>query len=150
MTSQSFFWLLLGGWAVALIVALIKLAFDALAADARGARLPARSLLSAVRTFVKCGAVVTGVVAFSMIIETINETWELSFKLFSYDLTAYSGSVKRVVLIAGVWIGSTIVVQLADRLFDKLLPDGPANQTTTAENSNAGEQRTANHGQPID
>jgi hypothetical protein len=70
-----------------------------------------------------------------MIFETINETWDLNFTLFSYDLTAYSGSVKRVVLIAGVWIGSAIVFQLADRFLEKYLPNDLADRTTAAENN---------------
>src|SRR5262249_32898744 len=46
MTLLVVFWLILGAWAIAAVLALIKLAIAALAADARGARLAARSLLA--------------------------------------------------------------------------------------------------------
>jgi len=132
MTLQVLPWLLLGAWALAVVVAVIKLAFDVLAADARGARLPPGSLLSAVRTCVRCGVIFTSVVVFATIFETINKIWDLSFKPFSYDLTAYSGFVKKAVLTAVLWIFFIMVVRLLDRLLDKLLPNGPANGTPTA------------------
>jgi len=125
MTLQVVFWLLLGGWVFAAVLGLIQLAFAVLAADARGVRLPARSTLPALRTCLRFGAMVTSVVVFSAIFQTINETWDLSLKPFSYDLTAYSGSVKQVVLVAGVWICSTIAFTFVERRLDKLLPNGP-------------------------
>jgi len=129
MTLQVLPWLLLGAWALAVVVAVIKLAFDVLAADARGARLPPGSLLSAVRTCVRCGVIFTSVVVFATIFETINRIWDLSLKPFSHDLTAYSGVVKKAILGIGCWICIVMVVRLLDRLLDKLLPNGPADQT---------------------
>jgi hypothetical protein len=128
MTLQVAFFLILGGWAVAAVLGLIQLAFDALAADARGARLPARSLLQSLRNPIRLGVLCTSVVVFALIFETINETWHLSFKLFFH-----SGSVKRFVFVAGVWIGSMIVMSYFDRLLDRLLPHDPANRTPTTE-----------------
>jgi hypothetical protein len=136
MTSQSLFWLLLGSWALAVVVTVFKLAFDVLAADARGAKLPAGSLRSAVRTCVRCGVMFTSLVVFAAIAKTIDEIWDLSLKPFSYDLTAYSGSVKQAVLSVGVFICLMMVNWLLDRFLDKLLPDGQANRTPTVENSN--------------
>ena len=128
MTLQVVFWLILGGWAVAAVLGLIQLAFDALAADTRGARLPARSILQSLRNPVRLGVLCTSVFVFSLIFETINETWHLSFKLFFH-----SGSTKRFVLVAGVWICSMIVMSHFDRLLDRLLPHDPANRTPTTE-----------------
>ena len=150
MTSQLLFWLLLGCWALAAAVALIKLIFDVLAADARGATLPARSLLSAVRTCVSAGFVFTNVMVLAVIFKIIDETWDFSFKPFSYDLTAYSGSVKQVVLSAGLFICFVIINRLLDRLLEKLFPDVPANRMPTVENSNDRGAANANNGQPID
>jgi hypothetical protein len=134
MTSQLLFWLLAGCWALAVVVTVFKLAFDVLAADSRGARLPAGWLLSAVRTFVRCGVFFTSLVVFAAIANTIDEIWDLSLKPFSYDLTEYSGSVKRALLSVGVFICLKMINRLLDRLLDKLLP--PVNRTPTAENSN--------------
>jgi hypothetical protein len=125
MTLQVVFWLIVAGWAVAAVLSLIQLAFGVLAADARGARLSTRSLLPALRNPVRFGVVCTSVVVFSAIFQAINETWDLSFKPFSYDLTAYSGTAKQVVLVAGVWMCSAIVFTFVDRLLDKILPNGP-------------------------
>jgi hypothetical protein len=136
MTSQSLFWLLLGCWALAVVVTVFKLAFDVLAADARGARLPARWLASAGRTFVRCGVMFTSLVVFAAIAKTIDENWDLSLKPFSYDLTAYSGSVKQAVLSVGVFICLMMINRFLDRLLDKVLPNGPANRTPTAGNTN--------------
>ncbi len=147
MPSQVVFWLLLGCWALALVVAGFKLAFDVLAADARGARLPARSLLSAVRTGLECGAVFTSVVVSSAIFEAINELWDLRLKLSSYDLSEFSGSAKRVVLVAGVWISCMMVFRVVERLLDKYLPKDPANPAPTAGNSGHG--GGANGQQPL-
>jgi hypothetical protein len=133
MTLQVVFWLVLGGWAVAAVLVLIQLAYDALAADARDARPAARSLLAGLRNPVRFGVIATSVVVFSAIFRAINETWNLSFRLFSYDLTAYSGSVKEVALIAGVWICSAIVFTFVDRLLDRLLPNDAADRTLTAD-----------------
>jgi hypothetical protein len=140
MTLQVVFWLILGGWAVAAVLGLIQLAFAALAADARGIRLPARSLPAALRNPVRFGVIFTSVAVFSAIFQAINESWDLSFKLFSYDLTAYSGSVKEAVLVAGVWICSAIVFTFVDRFLDRRLP--PADRTPTAQDSN--DRRVAN------
>ena len=126
MTSQSLVWLLLGCWALAAVAAVFKLALDALAADARNAKLPAGWRLSAVRTFIRCGVFFTSLVVFAAIAKTIDETWRLSLKLFSYDLTAYGGSVKQAVLCLGVFICLAMINRLLDRLLDKLLPNGPA------------------------
>jgi hypothetical protein len=134
MTSHLLFWFLLA-WAVAVVVALAELALDVLAADARGAKLPARSLRSAVRTCVRCGVAFSMPVVVFPIFGTI-ENWDISFKLFSYDLTAYSGPVERVVLVAGFGICFVMVIGHVDRLLDKLLPIGPADRAPTAENSN--------------
>ena len=136
MTLQVVSFLILGGWAVAAVLAVIQLAFDALAADARGARLPARSLLPVLRNPARFGFMFTSVVVSSAIFQAINETWDLSFTLFSYDLAPYSGSVKRAVLVGGVWICSMIAFKLVDRLLDKIWPNEPADRTPTAENSN--------------
>jgi hypothetical protein len=148
MTVQVVFWLILGGWAVAAVWGLLQLAFDALKADARGARLPARSLLSALRNPARLGVMLTCVAVFSAIFQAINETWDLSFELFSYDLATYNQSVKRAVVVAGVWICSMIVFKLVDRVLDKLLPNEPANPTPTAENSNDRRVANGNHAQP--
>jgi hypothetical protein len=136
MTSQSLFWLLLGCWALAVVVTVFKLAFDVLAADAHGARLSAGWLASAGRTFVRCGVMFTSLVVFAAIAKTIDETWDLSLRPFSYDLTAYSASVKQAVLSVGVFICLMMINRLLDRFWDKLLPDGQANRTPTVENSN--------------
>jgi hypothetical protein len=64
-------------------------------------------------------------VVFAAIAQTIEEIWDLSLKLFSYDLTAYSGSVKQAVLSVGVFICLAMINRLLDRLLDKLLPNGP-------------------------
>lgn len=125
MTLQVLFWLLLGAWALAVAIGLTKLAFDVLAADARGARLAARSVLPAVRTCIQCGVIFSTVVVLAMIFDTIDKIWDLSFKPFSYDLTAYSGLVKRVVLGVVCWICFVMVVKLLDRLLDWLFPNGP-------------------------
>jgi hypothetical protein len=75
---------------------------------------------------------------FGAIAKAIDEIWDLSLEPFSYDLTAYSGSVKRAVLSAGVFVCLVMI----NRLLDKLLPDGPANRAPTAEDSN--DRRVAN------
>ena len=126
MTSQPLLWLLPGCWALAVVLALVKLTFDVLAADARGAGLSVQLLRSAVRTCVSCGAVFSCVAVFSAIFKTIDETWDLSLTPFSCDLTAYGGFVKRAVLGAGFFICLTIAHRLLDRLLDRLLPNGPA------------------------
>jgi hypothetical protein len=146
MTLQVVFWVVLGGWAVAAVLGLIQVAFAVLAADAPGAGLPARSLLPALRNPVRFGVMFTSVVVFYAIFRAINETWDLSFTLFSYDLTAYSGTVKQAVLVAGVWICSAIAFKFVDRLLDQLLPNEPANQTPPAENSNDRRVANGNHG----
>jgi hypothetical protein len=133
MTSLLLFRLLLA-WAVAGVLALTKLAFDALAADARGARLPTRSLRSAVRRCVRCGVALSMPAVFFPIFGTIN--WAISFKPFSYEITAYSGFAEQVVLGVGFWIYFVMAITLVDRLLDKLLPNGPATRTPTAESSN--------------
>jgi hypothetical protein len=117
MTSQLLFWSLLGCWALAVVAA----AFDVLVADARGARLSAQSLLSAVRICVRYGVVLTSGVIFGTMFETINKIWDLSFKPFSYG----------VGLICFI-----MVISLVGRLLDRLLPNDPANRTPTAENGN--------------
>jgi hypothetical protein len=139
---QVVFWLILGGWAAAAVLGLLQLAFAALAADARGARLPARSMLPALRNPVRFGVIATSVVVFYAIFQAINATWDLNFKLFSRDLAAYSGSIKEAVLVAGVWICSAIAFSFVDRLLDRLLPNDAANRTPTAESSN--DRRAAN------
>ena len=145
MPLQVIFWLVLGGWAIAAVLGLMKLAFAALAADARGAKLPARSLLPALRNPILFGVMATSVVVFSAMFHAINKTWHLSFTLFSYDLTAYNGSVKQAVLVAGVWICSAIVFTLVDTLLDKFLPTEPANATPTADNRNDRRVANGNH-----
>src|SRR5690349_12315064 len=110
MTLQVAFFLILGGWAVAAVLGLLQLAFDALAADAHGARLPARSILQSLRNPIRFGVLCTSVVVFALIFDTIGETWGRSFKRFLHGLTAHSGYVKRFVFAAGVWIGSMIVM----------------------------------------
>jgi len=142
MIWQAFHWLLLGAWALAAVVTAIQFAFDALAADARGARLPARSLLSAVRLFIRCGVIFSTVVVFAAIFDTVDRIWDFSFKPLSYDLTAYSGFVKKALLGAVLWIGFIMVVRLLDRLLDRFLPNGPADRTPTAQNSS--DERVAN------
>jgi hypothetical protein len=127
MTLQVVFWLILGAWAVAAALGLIQSAFATLAADARGARLPARSLLAALRDPIRFGVIATSVVVFYAIFQAINETWDLSFRPFSYDLTAYSGKVKEGVVVAGVWICSTIVFTFVDRILNRLLPPADPN-----------------------
>jgi hypothetical protein len=122
-------------------VAVIKLSLDALAADARNAKLPAGWLLSAVRTFVRCSFFFTSLLVFAAIAKTIDETWDLSLKPFSYDLTAYSGSVKEAVLSVGVFICLAMINRLLDGFLDKLLPNSPANRTPTVENSKHGSGR---------
>src|SRR5215475_1529147 len=112
MTLLVVFWLILGGWAIAAVLALIKLAFAALAADARGARLAARSLLAVLRNPILFGVMATSVVLFTAMFRAINKMWHLGFTLFSYDLTAYNGPIKHAVLVAGVWICSAIVFTL--------------------------------------
>jgi len=136
MTSQVLFWLLLGCWALAVFVAVARLAFDVLAADSHGARLPAGSLPSAVRSCLRCGVVFSIVVVLSTIFKIIDDSWDFSFEPFSYDLTAYSGSVKRAVIGAGFFICFLVVNSLVNRLLDKFLPNDPANLTPTVENRN--------------
>ncbi len=144
MPSRVVFWLILGAWAPAAVVGLIQLAFAALAADARGARLPARSLLPALRNPIRFGVICTSVVVFSAIFQAINEAWDLGFTPLSYDVRAYSGTVKTVVLVAGVWICSAIVFKLVDRRLDKLLPNEPANRTPMTGSRNGNERRLTN------
>jgi hypothetical protein len=129
MTSQVLLRLLLGCWALAVVAALIKLAFDVLAADARGAKLPARWPLSVVRNCVHCGVVFMSIVVFAAIFKTIDEIWDLSLRPFSYDLTAYNESVKQAVLSIGCFICLMAVNRQIERLLDRLLPNGPASRT---------------------
>ena len=136
MTSQLLFWLLLGCWALAVIVAVARLAFDVLAADAHGARLPAGSLPSAARSCLRCGVVFSIVVVLSTIFKTIDDSWDFSFEPFSYDLTAYSGSVKQAVIGAGFFICFLVSYSLINRILHKFLPNDPANLTPTVENRN--------------
>ncbi len=145
MPLRVVFWLILGSWAAAAVVGLIQLAFAALAADARGARLPARSLLPALRNPIRFGVICTSVVAFSAIFQAINVTWDLGFKPLSYDLSAYGGTFKTVVLVAGVWVCSTIVFKFVDRLLDKLLPNGPANRTPIPDKGDDSRLANRNH-----
>lgn len=129
MTSRLLFLFLLA-WAVAAVVALTRLGFDVLAADARGVRLPAQSFRSAVRTCVRCGVAFSLPAVFFTIFGTVEESWDVGFKPFSYDLTPYSGFVKRGVLCAVFGICFVMAMSLADRLLDKLLPNGPAVENT--------------------
>jgi hypothetical protein len=125
MTSQLLFWLLLGCWALAVFVAVARLAFDVLVADSHGAKLPAGSLSSAVRSGLRCGVVFSIVVVLSTIFKTIDDIWDFSFEPFSYDLTAYSGSVKQAVIGAGFLICFLVVNSLVNRLVDKFLSNDP-------------------------
>jgi len=136
MTSQPLFWLLLGCWALAVFVAIAGLAFDVLAAESHGARLPAGSIPSAVRSCLRCGVVFSIIVVLSTVFKTIDDIWDFSFEPFSYDLTAYSGSVKQVVIGAGFFICFLVTYSLVNRLLHKFLPDDPANLTPTVENRN--------------
>jgi hypothetical protein len=145
MPLRVVFWLILGGWATAAVLGLIQLAFAALAADARGARLPARSVLPALRNPIRFGVICTSVIVFSATFQAINEAWDLGFKPLSYDLSAYSGTVKTVVLVAGVWACSAIVFKLVDRLLHQLLPDDPANRTPMTDNGNDRRLTNGNH-----
>ena len=132
MTPQSFFWLLPFCWALAVVVTAFKFACDVLAADARGAGLPPGSLLSAARNGIRCGAIFTIILGWAVIFDTIDKTWALSLRPFSYDLTAYSGLVKKTVITVGCWMGFIMAIRLLDGLLERLLPDGPANPTSTA------------------
>jgi hypothetical protein len=73
---------------------------------------------------------------FSAIAKAIDEIWDLSLEPFSYDLTAYSGSVKRAVLSAGVFVGLVMINRLLDTLLNRPLPNVPANRTPTVEGRN--------------
>jgi len=132
MTSLWFFCLLLGPWALAVVVTAIKLAFDALAADARNAKLPPGSLRSAGRDCIHYGVIFTGFAVSTMIFKTIDGMWHFSLKPLSHDLAAYSGFVKKVVLGAGSSMCFVLIVALLTGLLDKLFPNGPANSTPTA------------------
>jgi hypothetical protein len=78
----------------------------------------------------------TSLVVFAAIARTIDEIWDLRLEPFSYDLTAYSGSVKQAVLSVGVFICLAMINRLLVRQLDKLLPNGPANRTPTAGSTN--------------
>ena len=136
MTLQVVSWLLLGCWALAVFVAVARLAFDVLAADSRGAKLPAGWLPSVVRTCVRCGVVFTIIVVLSTIFKTIDDIWIFSLEPLSYRLTAYSGSVKQAVIAAGFFICFLVANRAVDSLLNKFLPNGPADRIRTAENSN--------------
>jgi hypothetical protein len=125
MTSHQLFWLLLACWPLAAVAAVIKWALDALAADARNAKLPAGSLLSAVRTFIYCGAMFTHGVVFLAIAKTIDDIWDVNLKPFSFGLTGHNGSPKEAVISVGVCICLAMIHRLVERLLDKLLPIQP-------------------------
>jgi hypothetical protein len=78
----------------------------------------------------------TSLAVVAAIANSIEATWDLSLKHFSYDLTAYSRSVKLAVLGIAVFICLAMINRLLSRLLDKLLPKGPANRTPATENGN--------------
>jgi hypothetical protein len=124
MTLPVVFWLVLGGWAFAAGLGLIRLLFDVLAADARGAGFSARLLVPALRTCIRVGVGFTSFFVASAIFETINATWDLGFKPLSYYLTADNWSVKQLVLVPLVWMCCTTAFKFVDMLLDTLLPIG--------------------------
>jgi hypothetical protein len=135
MTLQSLFWLLgllLAPWALAVVVTVVKWSFDALAADARNARLAPGSLRSAGRDCIHYGVIFTSFAVSTMIFMTIDGMWHFSLKPFSHDLAAYSGLVKKVILGTGSSMCFVLIVALLSGLLDRLLPDAPANRTPAA------------------
>jgi hypothetical protein len=135
MTSQSLFWLLgllLAPWALAVVVTLVKWSFDALAADARNAKLPPGTLRSAGRDCIHYGIIFTSFAVSTMIFKTIDGMWHFTLKPFSSDLTAYSELVKKVVLGVGCSMCFVLIVALLSGLLDRLLPDASADRTPAA------------------
>jgi hypothetical protein len=129
MTSQLL-WFLLGCWGLALVVALIKLIFGVLAADARGAKPSGRLLLAAARTCVRAGVIFTTVVVLAALFKAIDQIWAFS------DPTADEGSFKWIVLNVGFYICGVIAFGMLDRL----LPNDPADATPALEARNDGRQ----------
>jgi hypothetical protein len=131
MILQVLFWRILGCWVLAAVVAVLEV----LPAYARGA-MPAPSLLSAARTCVRYGVVLTVGIVFVGMFESIDRIWDFRVKPFSYDLTAYSGYVRQAVLF-GFWICFMLVTSSVFRLLNRFVPNDRAN-APAAENGTGG------------
>lgn len=129
MTLHVLFWRIIGCWILAAVVAILEV----LPAYARGARL-APSLLSAARTCIRYGIVLTVGIIFATTFESVDKNWDFHLKPLSYDLAAYSGYVRQAVLF-GFWIGFMMVISPVVRLLDRFVPRDRVDETPVAESS---------------
>lgn len=128
MILQVLFWRIVGCW----IVAAVAAALDVWRAKARGAgAVP--SFASGLRIWIRYGVVLTIGMVFVAAFDSVDRAWDFHLKLFSHDLTAYSGYVSQAVLV-GFVICFMMVASLVVRLLDKVVPTDLANRTPAAEN----------------